>query len=200
MTHIFFDFLASYSTVTFLFICRLFSKDKELNWSTDRIRSNGLFFDLPIAIGLAYSIWIAFAKGMLSIGSHFRIFEDILSHEQALLDVNPAPFAIIQSLVFLFYALPILIISLAYIFCKRKPQFVWDLGLINGGLLLQAQFSFIVTALDSQTEAKLRSDPLDWTFWVNNLTLLIVPQLFLWSLYNSNVRNNGGGKQINKNK
>lgn len=120
----------------------------------------------------------------------------MLSHEQALLDTNPAPFAIIQSLVFLFYALPILMISLGYTFSKRKPLFVWDLGLINGGLLLQAQFSFIVTALDYQTPSELRSDPLDWTFWMNNLILLIAPQLFIWSLYRSNMPNVSGGKKV----
>lgn len=156
-----------------------------------------MFFDVAVFIGLVYSIWIAFAKGMLSIGSQFRIFQDILSHEQALLDDNPAPFAIIQSLVFLFYALPIMIISLAYIFRKSKPQFVWDMSLINGGLVLQAQFTFILTALDFQTPTKLKSDPLDWTFWLNNLVLLIAPQLFIWSLYRSNV---GDGKQVQKNK
>lgn len=119
----------------------------------------------------------------------------MLSHEQALLDSNPAPFAIIQSLVFLFYGLPILMISVIYIFYKSKPLFVWDLGLINGGLMLQAQFSFIVTALDQQTPSQLRSDPLDWTFWINNLILLIAPQLFLWSLYRSNFKNIVGGEQ-----
>lgn len=135
----------------------------------------------------------------LSIGSQFKIFQNVLSHERALLDVNPAPFAIIQSLVFLFYSLPILTISLAYVFRQKKPQFVWDLGLINGGLLLQAQFSFILTALDSQTPIELRSDVWDWQFWMNNLTLLLVPQVFLWSLYRSNVQIVGGkqGKKRN---
>lgn len=185
--------------VSSLFICRLFSKEKETSWSVEPIRSNGWFFDLAVFVGLIFSTWIVFAKGMLSIGSQFSIFQDILSHERALLDVNPAPFAIIQSQVFIFYALPILIMSLVSIFCKRKPQFVWDLALINGGLLLQAQFSFIVTALDFQTPTELRSDPLDLTFWINNLTLLIAPQLFLWSLYKSNVQNIGGGKTVRKN-
>ncbi len=137
---------------------------------------------------------------MLSVGSQFQIFQNVLSHEPALLDMNPAPFAIIQSLAFLFYSLPILIVSLAYTFRKRKPQFVWDLALINGGLLLQAQFSFIVTALDFQTPVQLKSDPTDFTFWMNNLGLLIAPQLFIWSLYKSNVRNVGDGKQVKKNK
>lgn len=137
---------------------------------------------------------------MLSIGSEFRIFQDILSHERALLDVNPAPFAIIQSVVSLLYALPILLLSLVYIFRQRKPQFVWDLALINGGLLLQAQFSFILTAVDSDTSAKLRSDPTDSIFWLNNLILLLAPQAFLWSLYKSNVRNASDKKQTKKSK
>lgn len=137
---------------------------------------------------------------MLSIGSQFSVFRNILSHEKALLDVNPAPFAIIQSLAFLFYSLPILIISLVYIFRKSKPQYVWDLALINAGLVLQAQFSFIVTALDFQTPSELKSDPLDVLFWMNNLILMIAPQLFLWSIYRSNVRNNDVSKQVKKNK
>lgn len=89
-------------------------------------------------------------------------------------------------------------ISLNYTFSKRKPLFVWDLALINGGLLLQAQFSFIVTALDFQTPSNLRSDLFDWTFWTNNMILLIAPQLFLWGLYRSNMQNVGGGKKVNK--
>lgn len=185
--------------MSFSFICRLFSTEKDTSWSVERIRSNGWMSDVAVSVGLLFSIWIVFAKGMLSIGSQFTIFRDILSHEEALLDVNPAPFAIIQSLVFIFYALPILIISLVYLFSKRKPQFVWDLALINGGLLLQAQFSFIVTALDFQTPDELKSDPLDFTFWINNLIPLIAPQLFLWSLYKSNVKNISDGKKEKKN-
>ncbi|KAG4073958.1 hypothetical protein HA402_014163 [Bradysia odoriphaga] len=179
---------------------RIFSKEKDLSWNVDRLRSNGVLADIAVSIGLIYSIWVVFAKGMLSIGSQFRIFQDFLSHERALLDVNPAPFAIIQSLVSLLYALPILIVSLVYIFRQRKPQFVWDLALINGGLLLQAQFSFILTALDSETSATLRSDTLDLVFWLNNLILLLAPQAFLWSLYKSNVRNVGSSKQVKKSK
>lgn len=178
----------------------MFSKEKEQNWSVERIRSNGLFFDLAVTVGLIFSMWIVFTKGMLSIGSQFEIFLDFLSHEKALLDVNPAPFAIIQSLLFLFYALPIFIISLAYNFCKTKPQYVWDLALINGGMMLQAQFSFIVTALDYQTPTHLKSDPLDLMFWINNLILLLAPQLFIWSLHKSNIQNIEGSKQVRKNK
>ncbi|KAJ6645933.1 Transmembrane 6 superfamily member 1 [Pseudolycoriella hygida] len=189
-----------YAVFPIIIAIRLFSKEKETNWSLERIRANGIVFDLAVAVGLVFSIWTVFAKGMLSIGSQFGIFQDLLNHERALLDVNPAPFAIIQSLVYLFYAAPILLISLVYNFRKRKPQFVWELALINGGTILQAQFSFIVTALDFQTPKELRSDPLDWIFWLNNLGLLIAPQLFIWSLYKSNVLTNNGGKQGNKNK
>lgn len=181
------------------FLSRLFSKEKDLNWNADRIRSNGILSDIVVSIGLIYSIWLVFAKGMLSIGSQFRIFQAVLSHERALLDVDPAPFAIIQSLVSLLYAMPILLVSLVYIFRKRKPQFVWDLALINGGLLLQAQFSFILMAVDAQTSAKLRSDPADLIFWLNNLVLLLAPQAFLWSLYKSNVRSASDSKQMKKN-
>lgn len=106
--------------------------------------------------------------------------------------MNPAPFAIIQSLLFLFYAIPILIISLGYLFRSNKPQWIWDLALINGGIFLQAQFSFIVTALDSKTPLELKANSSDCMFWVYNLTLLIVPQLLLWRLYKSHVESGSG--------
>jgi len=186
-----------YALVPIFIGIRLFSKEKAQGWSTERIKSNGFLFDLTVLAGLVCAIWIVFVKGMLSLGSQFKIFQDVLSHERALLDIEPAPFAIIQSITYLFYVLPILFISLVYVFSKKKPQFVWDLALINGGLLFQGQFSFIVTALDTKTSAELRSDPLDWVFWINNLTLLVVPQVFLWSLYKSNVKNNTERRKIN---
>lgn len=168
---------------------RLLLNEVEPNWSEESFKSNSTFFRLfnvAVFVGLVYSIWIIFAKGMLSIGSEFKIFQDILNHERALLDNYPAPFAIIQSLLFLFYILPIVVVSMVFLFRNRKPCFLWDMALIYGGLMLQAQFSFIVTALDEHTPTRV--DPLDCKFWINNIVLLATPQLLLWSLYKTNIR------------
>lgn len=122
----------------------------------------------------------------ISLGSTFPVFTNFLENEPALLEVDPAPFAKLQSFVFLFYALPIQLISLFYaVFASQRPAWLWDLALINAGIFVQAQFTFIFTALDPQTPAELRSDWRQLTFWGNNLSLVIVPHIFLWMLYNN---------------
>lgn len=65
----------------------------------------------------------------------------LVQHEPLVLYGDPASFAAIQMLVYLFYLVPIQGISLLFSLKTAKPQFLWELTLLQAGALLQVSES-----------------------------------------------------------
>ncbi|XP_023230375.1 transmembrane 6 superfamily member 1-like [Centruroides sculpturatus] len=95
---------------------------------------------------------------------------------------DPAPFPKMQMLVYLFYFLPIYIIS---IYGLSYPGCTWmiDLSLFHAGAALQAQISHMGASLHPRTPYILRVPPDLYArsvFWIINLILAIIPQLIAY--------------------
>jgi len=126
--------------------------------------------------------------------------------ESALLYDDPAPFYPIQVLTFYFYMIPAQLVSLYFLFREEKPQFLWEVTVLEAGAMLQvkrqitilkldvtptkrnhcefqAQFSYIMYSFDPSTPVPFRADWTNQQFWITNLVILIVPHLFLLRLY-----------------
>jgi hypothetical protein len=162
---------------------RALTKESRGEW-TKTIKSGAgvKALDVLVALGFIASIWLCLVKGVGAVGNTKGIVLQLLKHEAVLFYDDPAPFAAIQVLVYLFYLVPVQVLSLVYAFKSVKPQYLWEVTLINAGIVMQSQFSYICTALDTQTPEPFRSHWDDMTFWIVNATILAVPHLFLYRL------------------
>ena len=65
----------------------------------------------------------------------------LVQHEPLVLYGDPASFAAIQLLVYLFYLVPVQGVSLLFSLRTAKPEFLWELTLLHAGALLQVSES-----------------------------------------------------------
>lgn len=69
------------------------------------------------------------------------MFRWYTAHDPSLMNNNPAPFAKIQSVVLFFYSLPIQVLCLLYACRATRPQYLWDLAVVNAGIFHQVSFT-----------------------------------------------------------
>ncbi|XP_029646439.1 transmembrane 6 superfamily member 1 [Octopus sinensis] len=98
--------------------------------------------------------------------------------------MDPSAFPKIQMLVYLFYFLPYYISMIIFLLSTQTSLISWviDFSFIHAGAAAQAQFSHIGSSLHYRTPYSLRvpQRTSHWiTFWGINLSLLMVPQLFM---------------------
>jgi len=190
-----------WAVVPFVFGIPLFTKEKRPSWNEDGSApgsksSFGKVLDSVTALGYLLSIWIIFTKATIVMNTQFAVFLQYWDHERILTYDDPAPFVRIQSLMFLFFILPMQVVSLVYTLQKKKPKFLWEITLAQAGVMFHAQFSVIVTALDPKLEKDVITDLTDVQFWIYNLILLIIPHLQLWLLYKRHVVQEVEGKMV----
>jgi len=190
-----------WAVVPFVFGIPLFTKEKRPLWNEDESASGsksfgGKVLDCVTALGYLLSIWIIFTKATIVMNTQFAVFLQYWDHERILTYDDPAPFVRLQSLLFLFFILPMQAVSLVYTLQKKKPKFLWEITLAQAGVMFHAQFSVIVTALDPKLEKDVITDLCDVQFWIYNLTLLIIPHLQLWLLYKRHVVQEVEGNEL----
>jgi len=141
-------------------------------------------------------MFITIGKGITALSPETKSIDyvHLLIHERSFFIDDPAPFAILQAIVYLFYIVPIQIISIYCLLFNTVPSYLWEVSLIYAGIVMQAQFSVIGLALDPQTPTAKKSDWRDGYFWLYNLFILIVPHVMVMRLKLQH-RSNDGSSQ-----
>ncbi|ODM92979.1 Transmembrane 6 superfamily member 1, partial [Orchesella cincta] len=165
-------------------LLRAFKQEKRPSWNTSSTSIPLKAVDLTIAVALAGCICITLAKGFTALAPmNANVdFLGFVEHEKSFLFDDPAPFPIIQAIVYLLYIVPVQALSLYYCLSSHKPQFLWEITLVHAGVMIQAQFSVIGLAFDPQTPLEFQTSWMAAHFWLYNLLILVVPHVLLWRL------------------
>jgi len=100
------------------------------------------FFAALYSIPYYLSYIVFFTQGAL--GSEWEPILNILRSEPVLFWNDPAPYSIIQALLYLFYAVPVQFMFLYYILKQSLPPFLWEVTLAYAGALMQVKPKYIV--------------------------------------------------------
>ncbi|XP_067144483.1 transmembrane 6 superfamily member 1-like [Centruroides vittatus] len=140
-------------------------------------------FDIVFLIYLFLASLLAIFRALAVLDTNIIFVQNYLENIEPYLGLkDPAPFPKMQMLVYLFYFLPIYIVS---IYGLLYPGCTWmiDLSLFHAGAALQAQISHMGASLHPRTPYILRVPPDLYArsvFWIINLILAIIPQLIAY--------------------
>ncbi|GAB1605146.1 transmembrane 6 superfamily member 1-like [Argonauta hians] len=153
-------------------------ESEPIKWVSPRNNPKVIFFLLYFVGAILVAIIRAFA--ILGGDSIFNFY--LVNMEPYLMD--PASFPKIQMLVYVFYFVPYYVMMIIFLLSSRASDLSWviDLSLLHAGAAAQAQFSHIGSSLHYRTPYSLRVPqrlPFRLSFWAINVSLLVVPQLFM---------------------
>lgn len=140
-------------------------------------------YDILIVVYLCVASFLSVFRALAVLDTNIILPQQYLANIEPYLGLkDPAPFPKMQMLVYLFYFLPMYIIS---IYGLIYPGCTWmiDLSLFHAGAALQAQISHMGASLHPRTPYILRVPPdlhARSIFWVVNLILAIIPQLIAY--------------------
>ncbi|CAN8029370.1 hypothetical protein HPB47_000704 [Ixodes persulcatus] len=139
--------------------------------------------DIMFLCYLCAAGFIAIFRGLAVLGTNVGwITRYVTFVEPYLLQRDPAPFAKMQMLVYLFHHLPL---QFASAFALLVPGCHWmpDLSVFMAGAMLQGQVAHIGASFHPRTPYVMRvpPEPASWaTFWVVNLLLALGPQFLAY--------------------
>ncbi|GAB6018973.1 Transmembrane 6 super member 1 [Chamberlinius hualienensis] len=144
--------------------------------------------DVCLVIMLIVAAFITILRGVAVMENNISLAKYYLEKiEPVLILDDPSPFIKVQILVYLFYFLPIYVLS---IYGLVVPGCSWftDLTLIHAGAMLEGQFAAIYTTLHSAIPNNYKipdTQEAQFIFWLVNIFVLLLPHLLLVRCYNS---------------
>ncbi|KAK6179445.1 hypothetical protein SNE40_011805 [Patella caerulea] len=137
--------------------------------------------DLCFVFFFIAAILLAIFRGMIALGCDSDIIRSYLKSYEPYIN-DPTTYPRIQMLIYLFYFVIYYCCAIFGLLVKDQ-SYMTDWSIIHAGAAAQAQCAYIFGSLHSKTASRLHPPtsgiPAVW-FWVVNLGLLIVPQLFVW--------------------
>ncbi|KAL3865901.1 hypothetical protein ACJMK2_043249 [Sinanodonta woodiana] len=146
-----------------------------------------LILESFFAVWFIGAILLAYFRGIAVLGSKLDVFREYIMHvEPYLMDTNQ--YGKMQAIVYMFHFLPVYVACLYALYCPVQT-WVSDLSILHAGAAINAQFGYIGSAIHPRTPQEFRipmTSSSVW-FWLINLSLLLVPQLFaLYCNYGKN--------------
>ncbi|XP_076338842.1 transmembrane 6 superfamily member 1-like isoform X1 [Tachypleus tridentatus] len=137
---------------------------------------------------LTFASFMAVFRGLAILGADSQTIQDYVTYIEPYLALqDPAPFPRIQMLVYLFYFLPLYIVT-AYGLVFEGCYWVPDITVIHAGAAVQAQIIHIGASLHPRTPYVQRVPPNGvslFLFWAINLLLLVGPIFMAWNFWNN---------------
>lgn len=138
-------------------------------------------FDIVTILLLLSTMFIYIFKGLAALGCNSAVTLELVNKSEPYL-ADPIAFPKIQMVTYLFYFVPFCAFASYSLFNGPAKQWFLDWLIIYAGATLNGQIPYIFASLHHLTEKKYRlpnTADAQWSFWTQNLYLLIVPQILL---------------------
>ncbi|XP_062510715.1 transmembrane 6 superfamily member 1-like isoform X1 [Corticium candelabrum] len=172
----------AYVIVPLVFVTRLLQKDRHFIVKTQD--KTGIWrrpLDMLFIVYFVGAIIVAFIRGYASLGSPTWISQWYLTEVEPYI-ADSSGFPRMQMLTYVWYFVPYYGMSI-YGLLNHGRSWMLDWSMIHAGAAAQAQFSHIGSSLYSLNGSQQVPEGGALTFWLVNISLAIVPQLFAFRCF-----------------
>ncbi|KAL4227830.1 regulation of lipid metabolic process [Mactra antiquata] len=155
--------------------------------SVTRSNSHGLFrkvLDIIFIVYFLYATIVDLLRGFIALGCQHELLQEYLYDHEPYIN-SPFAYSKVQMILYLMYFIPYYCFAIYGIINPGQPWML-DWALIYAGAAAQGQFSHIGGSIHPRTEPEylVPSRPhSQQIFWLLNITLFIIPQLFALRTY-----------------